>query len=95
VSVSCADPFLPIRKETLAKFSNLLRREKASRVTVQQEVEPSGFFQFFNRRPGGRKRAAGDHRTMIGQQHRVMLMCKSLHSLGELLVAWPVSVECI
>ena len=61
---------------------DLLGRENARRVTVQQEVEPGDFLQFFNRRTGGRERAAGDHRTVIGQQHGVVLVRNGSHVCG-------------
>ena len=77
-------------RKCLAQFRNLLGREKARRVTVQQRVEPGGFLQFFNRRTGGRERAAGDHRTMIGQQHGVVLVRNGSHGLSELFVPGPV-----
>ena len=59
-------------------------------VTVQQEVEPGGFLQLFNRSTSGRERASCDHGTMICQQNSVMLMRNSSHCLSELLVAWAV-----
>jgi hypothetical protein len=74
----------------LAQFRDLLGREKARRVTVQQGVEPGGFLQFFNRRTGGRERTAGDHRTVIGQQHGVVLVRNGSHGLSELIVPGPV-----
>ena len=56
-------------------------------VTVQQEVEPGGFLQLFNRSTSGRERASCDHGTVICQQNSVMLMRNSSHCLSELLVA--------